>query len=332
MRTPSSEMTELIAFLTPMASAVEQEIRRLIPAGFKIEFARSNEREEHAQLMMRAHYIIAAATWIDAELIANAPHLKMIQKWGIGVDKIDLNAARKAGVTVAITSGASSAPVSEHAIMLMLAVLRRLPLAHRSLGEGEWIPAALRTVSYQIAGKTIGLLGFGNIAKHVAKRLKGFDVKVRYFSRTRADQATEQKYDVQYVDYESLLSTSDILSIHIPSDIHTHHQINAQVIAKMKPGAVLINTARGEVVDEKALITALRTGHLGGAGLDTFEGEPPLADNPLLHMDQVVATPHSAGAVFDNVANIVGHAFSNIEKFSQGIPLAPEDIVVTVQK
>jgi D-3-phosphoglycerate dehydrogenase len=253
----------------------------------------------------------------------------MIQKWGIGVDKIDLEAARQAGVTVAITSGASSAPVSEHTIMLMLAVLRRLPMAHRSLGEGRWIPAALRTVSYQIAGKTIGLLGFGNIAKHVAKRLKGFDVRVVYHSRTRATHETEQRYEVEYVDYETLLSTSDILSIHIPSNVHTRHQINAQVLARMKPGAVLINTARGEIIDEQALIEALRAGHLRGAGLDTFEGEPPAQDNPLLHMDQVVVTPHSAGAVFDNVANIVGHAFRNIETFSAGKPLPAEDIVVS---
>ena len=202
-------------------------------------------------------------------------------------------------------------------------------MAHRSLGEGKWIPAALRTVSYQLAGKTIGLLGFGNIAKHVAKRLKGFEVRVVYYSRTRAAQETEQRYEVEYVDYETLLSTSDILSIHIPSNVHTYHQLNTQTLARMKPGAVLINTARGEIIDEQALIEALRAGHLRGAGLDTFEGEPPAADNPLLHMDQVVVTPHSAGAVFDNVANIVGHAFRNIEKFSAGQPLATEDIVVS---
>jgi len=321
-----------IAFLSPMALSIREEIQRLLPAGYSIAFAETNERAEHALMVTTADFIIAAGTFVDAGLIQSATRLKMIQKWGIGIDKIDLEGARQAGVTVAITSGASSAPVSEHAIMLMLAVLRRLPLAHRSLGEGKWIPAALRTVSYQIAGKTIGLLGFGNIAKHVAKRLKGFDVHVQYYSRNRADHETEQQYEVEYVDYETLLASSDILSIHIPSNNDTHHQINAQVLAKMKPGAVLINTARGAVIDEQALIEALRSGQLSGAGLDTFEGEPPAADNPLLHMDQVVATPHSAGAVFDNVANIVGHAFRNIEKFTAGQPLAAEDIVVSFGK
>jgi D-3-phosphoglycerate dehydrogenase len=312
-----------------MALSIRTEIQRLLPAGYTIAFAETNERVEHVQMVAVADFIIAAGTFVDAGLIQSAPQLKMIQKWGIGVDKIDLEAAKRAGITVAITSGASSAPVSEHAIMLMLAVLRHLTLAQRSLGEGKWIPAALRTVSYQIAGKTIGLLGFGNIAKHVAKRLKGFDVRVQYYSRNRADQETEQRYGVEYADYETLLSTSDILSIHIPSNSQTHHLINAQVLAKMKQGSVLINTARGEIIDEQALIEALRSGHLLGAGLDTFEGEPPRADNPLLHMVQVVATPHSGGAVFDNVANIVGHAFGNIEKFTTGQPLAAEDIVVS---
>ncbi len=321
-----------IAFLSPMAASIRAEILRLLPAGYSIAFAQTNERSEHMEMVPAADFIIAAGTFVDAGLIQSATKLKMIQKWGIGVDKIDLEAARKSGITVAITAGASSAPVAEHTIMLMLAVYRRLPLAHRSLGQGQWIPAALRTQCYQIAGKTIGLLGFGNIAKHVARRLKGFDVRVIYYSRRRIDAQTEQQYDVEYVDYETLIATSDILSIHIPSTPHTRHQIDAQFMAKMKQTAVLINTARGEIIDETALIQALESGHLGGAGLDTFEGEPPAPTNPLLHMDQVVVTPHSAGGVFDNVANIVGHAFRNIEKFTAGKPQSLEDLIVSPEK
>lgn len=321
-----------IAFLSPMAQSIQAEIQRLLPDGYTIAFARTNERAEHAQMVRHAQFIIAGGTFVDAELIRNARELKMIQKWGVGVDKIDLQAAQACSVTVAITSGASAAPVAEHAIMLMLAVYRRLPMAHASLAQGQWIPAHLRTMCYQISGKTIGLLGFGNIARHVARRLKGFDARIIYHSRTRADTQTERDLDVQYVDYETLLSTSDILSLHIPSNAQTYHQFDAHTFAAMKPAAVLINTARGELIDEPALIEALRTGHLGGAGLDTFEGEPPRADNPLLHMAQVVATPHSAGAVFDNVANIVGHAFRNIELFSNRQNLAPQDLVIHIEK
>lgn len=320
-------MSAHIAFLTPMAQAIQTEIARLLPAGFSIAFAQSNDRDEHVRLLLDAQYVFAAGTWIDAELILNAPKLKMIQKWGIGVDKIDLAAARKKNITVAITSGASSGPVAEHAIMLMLAVYRRLPMAHRSLAEGQWLAPTLRPLCFQLARKTVGLLGFGNIAQHVARRLQGFDVNVIYHSRTRANPELEQGLYAQYVDFETLITQSDVLSLHIPASAATHHLINAQVLGNMKSTAILINTARGEVVDESALIEALRQHKLGGAGLDTFEGEPPAAGNPLLHMDQVVVTPHSAGAVMDNVGNIVGHAFNNIQRFESGLPLDKDDLI-----
>ena len=243
-------------------------------------------------------------------------------------DKIDLQAAREARVMVAITSGVSSGPVAEHAIMLMLAVYRRLPLAHRSLGLGQWLAPALRPLCFQLANKTVGLLGFGNIAQQVARRLQGFDVKVLYHSRTQASVQTEEQFNAHYVDFETLLAQSDVLSLHLPSTPATHHLINAQALQKMKASAILINTARGEIIDQAALISALRGHRLNGAGLDTFEAEPPEASNPLFHMDQVVVTPHSGAAVLDNVANIVRHAFRNIACVEHGGVLDEQDIVV----
>jgi len=321
-----------IAFLTPMAVSVEQEIKRLLPNGLTISFARSQDRDEHRLLMQDADFVIAAGTFIYKDQIENAPKLKLIQKWGIGVDKIDLSAAKDAGVSVAITSGVSSRTVAEHTILLMLAVYRRLPLAHSSLGKGLWLAPELRTVCYQLAGKNVGLLGFGNIAQYVAKRLAGFEVNVLYHSRTRADSELERQLNVTYVDYETLIANSDVLSLHLPLNAQTKHQIDGHVFEKMKNSAILINTARGEIVDEAALIHALKSGQISGAGLDTFEGEPPRRDNPLLHMDQVVATPHSAGAVMDNVANTVGHAYRNIQAFIAGQMPAAKDIVVVGQR
>ncbi len=321
-------MTAHIAFLTPMATAIVAEINALLPKGFTIAFAQTNERAEHVQMLKHADYAIAAATWIDGELIRLAPRLRMIQKWGIGVDKIDLKAAREARVMVAITSGVSSGPVAEHTIMLMLAVYRRLPLAHRSLGLGQWLAPELRPLCFQLANKTVGLLGFGNIAQQVARRLQGFDVKVLYHSRTRASVQTEEQFNAHYVDFETLLGQSDVLSLHLPSTPATHHLINAQALEKMKASAILINTARGEIIDQAALISALRGHRLNGAGLDTFETEPTEASNPLFHMDQVVVTPHSGAAVLDNVANIVRHAFRNIACVEHGGVLDEQDIVV----
>ena len=317
-----------IAFLTPMAPVTVDVIKGLSPADCTITFANTSNTEEHHQLVREADVIMAAGTFVTADLIKQAPRLRLIQKWGIGVDKIDLEAARQAGVTVAITAGATSIPVSEHTVMLMLAVSRRLPLAHRSLQEGKWIAGDLRTICSKLDGKTVGMFGFGNIARFVAKRLSGFDVNIIYHSRTRLDPALEQKFNARYVDFETLLAQSDILSLHAPLTEQTKHLFNARTFSKMKRGAMLINTARGELIDEAALIAALRSGQLSSAGLDTFEGEPPAADHPLLHMDQVVATPHSAGSVYDNVPHIVRHMFNNISLFLSNKTLAEADIIV----
>lgn len=311
-----------------MAQPTIEVIRGLTPPHYTISFAKTNDQAEHLELVRQAEVIMAAGTFVTDQMIRQAPRLKMIQKWGIGVDKIDLEAARRAGVTVAITAGATSIPVSEHTLMLILATSRRLPLAHRSLQEGKWIAAELRTVCAKLDGKTVGLFGFGNIARFVAKRLSGFNVNLITHSRTKLDPATEKEFNVRHVDFDTLLAQSDILSLHAPLTEQTKHLFNAQTFNKMKRGAMLINTARGELIHEGDLIDALRSGQLSSAGLDTFEGEPPRADHPLLHMDQAVATPHSAGGVYDNVPHIVGHMFRNIELFFNKQPLDAADIIV----
>ena len=318
-----------IAFLTPMAPVTLEAVRRLLPPACTIAFAQTSTKAEQITLLADADVVMIAGTFIEGDVIRQAPRLKMIQKWGIGVDKIDLLAAKERNVLVAITSGATSIPVSEHTLLLMLAVSRRLPLAHRSLGQGQWMAADLRTVCSKLDGKTVGLFGFGGIAQQVAKRLKGFDVDVMYHSRTRVASDIEARLQARYVDFDTLVANSDILSLHAPLSPQTHHRFNADIFAKMKRGAILINTARGELIDEPALIRALQQGQLSGAGLDTFEAEPPSAENPLFQMDQVVVTPHSAGGVYDNLPNLVGHMFRNIELFQRGLPIPEADLVVS---
>ena len=318
-----------IAFLTPMAPVTLEAVRRLLPPACTIAFAQTSTKAEQITLLADADVVMIAGTFIEGDVIRQAPRLKMIQKWGIGVDKIDLVAAKERNVLVSITSGATSIPVSEHTLLLMLAVSRRLPLAHRSLGQGQWMAAELRTVCSKLDGKTVGLFGFGGIAQQVAKRLKGFDVDVMYHSRTRVASDIEARLQARYVDFDTLVANSDILSLHAPLSPQTHHRFNADIFAKMKRGAILINTARGELIDEPALVRALQQGQLSGAGLDTFEAEPPSAENPLFQMDQVVVTPHSAGGVYDNLPNLVGHMFRNIELFQRGLPIPEADLVVS---
>jgi D-3-phosphoglycerate dehydrogenase / 2-oxoglutarate reductase len=317
-----------IAFLSPMATETLAVLKNLVPNGFEITFSQSNDRAEHLRMLETAEYIFVGASTIDADLIHSAPHLKMIQKWGIGVERIDLEAARKQGIMVAITNGANSLPVAEHTIMLMLACLRRLPLAHNSLVQGQWIAPKLRTICNQLEGKTVGLFGFGNIAQGVAKRLAGFDVRILYHSRHPVDAQIERDLKVTRVDLETLLTQSDILSLHATLNASNKNVIDASALQKMKSSAIVINTARGALVDELALVDALQSGRLRGAGLDTFCIEPLQKDHPLLHLDQVVLTPHSGASVNEVVAKIGTHAMNNMQRFEQGLPLDPADIIV----
>jgi D-3-phosphoglycerate dehydrogenase len=321
-------MTSNIAYLTPMTPEVQKAIAACAVPGQDVHFAGSNDRDEHEVLVQDADYIVSAGSIVDAALLERAKKLRFIQKWGIGVDKIDLAYCREHGIPVAITAGGSSRPVAEHALALMLAVYRRLPMADRQVRQGIWKPAALRTICRQISGRTIGLLGFGSIARLLAHRLRGFDADILYYDLMRADAVTEAGFGVSYVTFNELLARSDILSVHVPLTNSSRKLINAETIARMKDGAVIVNTARGEIIDEDALYAALRSGKLGGAGIDTPMQEPMPTDHPLLTLDQVVVTPHSAGSVFDNIPNIASHVFENIARFERGEPLPPADIVV----
>lgn len=317
-----------IAFLTPVMPEVRAAIAACAHAGQHLHFAESEARQEQLALVRTAEVIVSAGSVVDAALIAGGEKVRLIQKWGIGVDKIDLDAARARGIPVAITAGASAGPVAEHALALMLAVYRRLPLADRQVRAGIWQPAQLRVACRQIGGKTIGLLGFGNIARMLAHRLRGFDVEILYNDVRRADAVTERGFGAHHVSFDTLLERSDILSLHLPLTAESRAIMNAAAFARMRQGAVLINTARGGLVDEAALHEALVGGRLAGAGLDTFASEPLPAGHPLLALDQVVVTPHSAGSVFDNIPNIAGHVLDNIARFARGEPLPPADIIV----
>ena len=321
-------MTHKVAFLDVMDAKVQDEIQSALPPGFSIQFAESGDRREHLAMVADADFILTAVA-VDAEMIRAAPKLKLLHKWGIGVDKFDLDAARAARVPVAITGGANAGAVSEHTVMLMLAAYRRLSLSDRKLREGEWIRPQIRAQAYQLSGKTVGLLGFGNVGRMVAHRLAGFDVTIIYHDIRRADMATQRSLHATPVTFDELLERSDVLSLHVPLTGVTRGIIGAEAIARMKTGAVLINAARGEVVDEAALYDALVSGKLRGAGLDVFAKEPADPNNPLFRLDQVVVTPHTAGSAIDLVADIARHAFTNMQSVLNGEPLPPNDVIVS---
>jgi D-3-phosphoglycerate dehydrogenase len=320
-------MTHKVAFLDVIDARMQAEIRSQLPAGFAIQFGETTDRADHMRMIADADFILTAVA-VDADMIRSAPKLKLRHKWGIGVDKFDLDAARAARIPVAITAGANAGPVSEHTVMLMLATYRRLAQCDRKLREGQWIRPQIRAQAYQLSGKTVGLLGFGNVGRMVAHRLAGFDVTVIYHDIRRADRATEKSLRVTPVTLDELLERSDVISLHVPLTKVTRGIIGAEALSRMKPGAILVNAARGEIVDEPALYDALVSGKLRGAGLDVFAKEPADPNNPLFKLDQVVVTPHTAGSAIDLVGEIARHAFGNMQAVLNGDPISPNDVIV----
>ncbi len=243
---------------------------------------------------------IAGLDEIDAVALSAGDRLKVISRYGVGVDNVDLNAARARGIVVTNTPGANTVSVAELAIGLMLALIRRIPTAVETTRRGEWP----RLSGVTLEGKTIGLLGFGAIGRQVAVRLAGFSCRVLAHDPV-ADEAFAAQHDVTLVTRDTLLAESDLLSLHLPLLPETRGLVDVAFLERLKPGAYLINTARGEIVDEAALLAALRTGRLAGAALDAFSEEPPSANHPLLALPQVLVTPHM-GAHADSAINAMG--------------------------
>ena len=318
-----------VACLDVWAPSVRELVNSVAPSALlELHFAASYDEAHQHELARDAEVLLPGWAAVSEAMLAQAPRVRLIQKWGIGVDRIDIEAVRRRGLPLAIAAGSNAAPVAELAVALMLAVYRRIIYVNRTMRQGRWPNAEMRESCFQIAGKTVGLVGFGNIGRMVARRLAGFDAQVIYFGGRAAEPEVEASLGVRRVTLAELLHSSDIVSLHAPATPQTARMIDAAAIAAMKDGAVLINTARGELVDEAALHAALVAGKLRGAGLDVFDPEPPAADNPLLRLDQVVVSPHAGGGVLDNVENVARHVLGNIVRFLQGQPLAPADVVV----
>jgi len=320
-----------VACLDVWADAVRREVQRVAPSDWTLSFAQSYEPAHQRALAAPADVLLPGFAVVDEALVAASPRVRGVHKWGIGLDQIDQTALRRRGIGLGITAGANSQPVAELALALMLAVNRRLLYVNRVMRQGQWPTPEMRETCYQIQGKTIGLYGFGQIGRRLAQILLGFEVRILYHDQQRAQPEDEARLRARAVGLDELLATSDILSLHAPLTEATRHVIAAQTLAAMKPGAVLINTSRGGLVDEQALVAALQSGHLRGAGLDAFESEPPAADHPLLKLEQVVVSPHAGGGVFDNVEHVARHAFSNIARWQRGERLAACDSVIDPQ-
>jgi phosphoglycerate dehydrogenase-like enzyme len=256
-------------------------------------------------LVADADGAIVSTDPFDATVLAAAPALRVIARVGVGVDSIDMGAATAHGVAVTVTPGANEATVADHTIALMLAVLRRVCEHDAAVRRGEWNRTG-EHLPWVLSGTTVGLIGYGRIGRLVARRLLGFDVRVLV-----CDPRAPSGAQVEVVDLSTLLAESDLVSLHAPLEPGTARLIGAAEIGRMRPGAVLVNTARGGMIDEAALVGALRHGRLRGAALDVFADEPP-RDSALLGSSRVVVTPHVAGLSDRSVDEMTRRATASV--------------------
>jgi phosphoglycerate dehydrogenase-like enzyme len=305
-----------VVYLEPIPADVEAIVRARLPEGFDLVVRRADEPV--AASVAGADFVLVATVRLDDEALAGASRLRLIQHQGVGYDNIDLAAARERGVPVAICPTGTSVGVAEHVFLLVLAIYKRLLEADASMRRGEWLQWALRPTSFEIAGKTIGLVGLGRIGREVAVRARAFAANVVYFDPVRPDAASERALGVSFLPLDELLAAADVVSLHLPLTPATRHLIDAAAIEQMKPSAVLINTARGPLVDENALVAALRAGRLLGAGLDVFAREPPPPDHPLFALPNVVVTPHVAAGTADALQAKMDACFANMRRVISG--------------
>ena len=294
--------------------------QQMKPAGMTLRIMPANaSAADIASALREAEYLLGFVRFLPDEAYTDATRLKLVQVLSAGYDRVNIAGARKARIPICSNGGANSVAVAEHTIMLMLAVYRKLVTFHQNVASGRWHEGIPRTADvFELEGKTVGLVGLGHIGQQVTHRLHAFDTDVIYYDTFRRSPDEEARLGVRYVPFPELLETADVVSLHVPLNDSTRHLIDAEALGRMKPKSILINTCRGEVVDEHALADVLRQGRILGAGLDTLEQEPPDPSNPLLTLPNVTLTPHSAGPTVDSFRKRFQNGYANIQRVAQG--------------
>lgn len=293
-------------------------LKKVIPEGFHMEMLEKATEECLMQTVECADYILASGrVKITADVLRKAVRLKMIQRTGVGLDTIDTDALNAANIPLYVNRGVNAGSVAEHTVLLILACLRRLCAINGNTKNGIWQKQVQGITTYELRGKTVGMIGMGNIGRLTASLLKAFGADIIYYDAFRQQEA-ESAMQIQYAPLDMVLSESDIVSLHCPLNETTHHLINIDTLAAMKDGAVIVNTARGALIDEAALYEALQAGRIGAAGLDVHEEEPIRNTTGLLSLEQVIATPHIGGVTYDSFYRMMSEAMRNISLFDQG--------------
>jgi glyoxylate reductase len=309
-----------------ISKAVPDVLARDVLDGFEV--VQGPTRREWTLDEVRPHLATCSGlvTWgflrVDDELLDAAPALRVVANIAVGVDNLDLEALALRGVWATNTPTDFAAATAEVALGLMISVMRRVAEGERYIRAGSWhAPQPGRFDGPTLVGKTLGLVGFGTIAREVAARARAFGMDVAYHARHRVAEDVEQRYGATYLRLTDLLRAADVVSLHVPLTASTHHLIDARALATMRSSAYLVNTARGRVVDEQALVAALREGRIAGAGLDVFEHEPRVPAE-LLELSTVALSPHVGGAAIEARRAAQRTALRNVRSvLAEGLPL-----------
>ena len=314
-------MSHLVGLFCPNDTPLER-VRALAPPEFRVEWVDSNgQLDGQAEVMKDAVAALVTDGRFDVELARLCPRLRLVQTTSAGYDGIDVASLNRMGIQVANNYGGNAPAVAEHTIGLMVSVVRKLVLQFESTRSGDWFGAIGQeewTRPYEIAGKTVGIVGMGHIGRQGARRLQGWDCSIVYYDPIEPPADLVEQLSLRALSMDELLRESDIVTLHTMLNAQTRGLIGARELKMMKSTAVVINTCRGGVVDEAALIRALRDGEIAGAALDVFEQEPTPRDNPLLTMGNVVVTPHMAGVSVEAFPRNAGFGLQNIARVIRG--------------
>ena len=295
-------------------------IRGHLRPGMSLVTLDSDDDTERRNKIAECDVAIVAAKPLTAQTIDAASRLKLVHHQGVGYhDTVDMKALSERKVPLALTPDGTSISVAEHTVMLALAAARRATFADAELRQGRWHINALRPVSVELFGKTVGYVGFGRIGQETAKRFAAFGTRGYYFDL--AAKLHDNANLAEPAGFDWIVEHADILTLHLPLTDATRHLISADVIARMKQDAILINTARGGIVDDQALVEALASGKLLAAGLDVFEGEPIGQGHRLCALPNVVLTPHISAGTRDALSQKMAALFANVARFQRGEPL-----------
>jgi len=308
-----------VAYFTGQDDDIAAEITRHAPSGYRVsKHSMSLPDSEKTPIVADSDYLILFPGRISDPVLHAGTKLRLIQLVSAGFEHMPLALCDELGIPVANNGGTNSTDVAEHTLALILGQYRRMVELDRKMRSDPALDVPVARSTYTIDGKTVGIVGFGNIGTKVARLARAFGAEVLYADAAPADPARDAEIGARRVDMGELLEASDVVTLHVPLAPSTDKLIGSAELARMKPSAILVNTCRGAVVDEAALIEALVVGQIAGAALDVLEHEPPSPDNPLLRMDNVTLTPHTAGTTFDTWARRGRFVFENIARVERG--------------